>query len=371
MMDAFNTSRYEASEVYDMNSSIKSQVIHDLNADKPPVPFLEYLASVGGVFSKARKENQNQFVDKIPRKARKLLDKADKDPENNQYLIEAGKLLTESGHLDNLLDKLNYNLQHTDSEQQLKTDETYSLEEQGFLSEAALSLQPSLLKLNEEYNLAEKEFDKVLDDAVTIFSEGNLEQDFQPLLEALEKSHHSLESYKKVYWELKNLKKQERCKHFFRKKSKYFILEQQTRDEFGDFLVEMESSPKSRDIFLNAYFVDPKNKKYIEKLAYLDLKSEKYKDVIKWSKKILSLDKKSEYAYNLLGVANKKLKRLKKAVSLYVKGIKHNPKSVKLHYNLAILYAQMEQKTKSKQALDMVKYLKKAQESELGEDEAA
>ena len=369
IVDAFGAKRYEASEVYDLNMGIKSQVVHDLNADKPPIPFLDYLASVGGVFSKARKDDQNNFGKDLPRKARKLLDKADKDPENNQYLIEAGKLLTESGHLDTLLDKLNSNFQLVDDDQDLNNSYSISLEEQNFLSEAALSLQPSLLKLNEEYNLAEQEFDKVLDDAVELFSEGNLKQDYQPLVEALEKAHHSFESYKKVYWKLKNLKKQSRCKHFFHRKSKYFIVEDQTRDDFGSFLAEMENSPECREVFLNAHYTDVKNTLYLEKLAYLDLKSENYKYVIRWSKKIVSLDKTSEYAYNLLGVANKKLNKLKKAVSFYVKGIRFNPKSVKLHYNLAILYAQMGRKSDSKQALDMVNYLKKVQENE--DDDAA
>lgn len=348
-------------------AKLQGRVICDLGADTPPRGLLDYLSAVGGVFAKMEISKEFETAGQpLPKEAVKALKRAARASDPTLALADAGKALVRSGHVEELFRRIEIVTQQgvAGAGSAPRSDgpgvEGDVFARHSLLAGAAVKLAAPMAALNQEYQEGRKKFDALLPEALAHFVAGNDRDPFQPLYQAIQADHQSLGGYKKIFIGLAKQGKGELMKRFFDKNSPYFVRDDALRRELGEYvLAKVKASPAGQSIVEVMHRADPKDSKIVTHLALSSFKMGDLEETMKWCSRLLKIDAASETAYNLIGVVYKRQKKTKKAIKYYSKGLKLNPKSIKLHHNLALAYLEAGQKDKSAASMATVEFLKK------------
>ena len=103
---------------------------------------------------------------------------------------------------------------------------------------------------------------------------------------------------------------------------------------------------------------DKKNLSRLTAAALAAFRDGDFTRCTKFCKRIINNKGDTENAYNLLGIIDRRMNHLPQAVKKFLRGVKQNPNSFKLHHNLAITYAKMDNAEKSAREWAIAKSLK-------------
>ena len=313
---------------------LNSRIIDPLGNSNPPASLEPYLNALGYSFS-----NQEVFAtlgiaeDTLPKKIRKLLAAVRNDVTKHDQFTELGRCLIAAGYMNSFVNGFETILL---TPNQTQTTHEYSAKITTMVTMADY-LKDSIIRVHSDYYAANQQFRKQFHDVLH-------NPQFQaetPLLateicQVFGADHDSLEAFKIIFSKIEQAGKLDLLEAFYHKKIKKFQQNDQLRKALAKFFIATEHPDKALDLLERLSTKDGNNIAYLKRLAIIAYRAQKYKITRKWAKKILHIDKTFEDAYNLIGVANKKLHRTEAAIRIYKKGIRFNPQSSKLYFNLAI-----------------------------------
>ena len=325
----------------------------------------EYLQAIGRTFSE---QHILQILDEksgsVSRDLIKMAEKAESKQSSDLY-EKLGKKIVHSEQYNNFLDEaqntLNYALSHPDIPD--NDEAPYSIKQVEAFKESIYRLNSHTGNLHQSYLDGKDAFRNQLDYLITHADEKPWEM-YKLASESLKTDHYSLESFKSLFSAMTAKDMPPRVldklvRQFLKKHEK----DPNALSALADHLIAIGDYDRASKILKQIIkkMRPPEVIAYLRKMASVSFKNKKFSDAIYWARRIISYDPGDEHSFNIIGVSYKRLERLKASIKSYRRGIKHNPMSHKLHYNLAIALANMGQDIESQEILQRSKELKNGQ----------
>ena len=299
--------------------------------------FHAYLSILGKVVAEKNLVSTFALEDKLDSRTRKLIEDVKRDSSNSEVNRQLGDAIVSASIADGIFRGMSSSTQSEDVRR---------------ISEESLSeLQAPIVDFHRECLQGKKEFENKLPYVLESIAAGKVE--FEMLYKVMDEDHNSFESFKKIYFALAKAKRPDELERFFNARHKHYLANEKSTEALQRLLLATGDVRRLKQIGPKAS-VDEMKRMALEWYQKNDLEM-----AITLCRRLVSRDAHLEFAYNLMGVAYRKMGKLPEAIDAYEKGIELEPNSIKLHHNISLAFGLAGNTVKAKEEASIAVALRK------------